>query len=71
MEQLQNTYEESSVNKVATTEEDNIKLSVKSLAQLTGFPVDFIKKELLLETNTLSLNELRDSMVKYLNKTIA
>ncbi len=46
------------------TEEQKIPLD--SLSSLTGFPVDFIKKELLLEEDQLSLAELRRSMLSYL-----
>lgn len=46
------------------TEEQKIPLN--SLSQLTGFPVDFIKKELLLEDDQLSLAELRKSMLAYM-----
>lgn len=46
------------------TEEQKIPLD--SLSTLTGFPVDFIKKELLLEEDQLSLAELRRSMLTYL-----
>lgn len=43
---------------------------VSSLSDLTGFPIDFIKKELLIENDTLSLSELRVSMVNYLNTNL-
>ncbi|MBH47524.1 MAG: hypothetical protein CME71_05090 [Halobacteriovorax sp.] len=46
------------------TEEQKIPLD--SLSSMTGFPVDFIKKELLLEEDQLSLAELRRSMLTYL-----
>ena len=46
------------------TEEQKIPL--ESLSTLTGFPVDFIKKELLLDDDQLSLAELRRSMLTYL-----
>lgn len=42
------------------------KIPLDSLSTLTGFPVDFIKKELLLEEDQLSLAELRRSMLTYL-----
>lgn len=46
------------------TEEQKIPLD--SLSKLTGFPVDFIKKELLLDDDQLSLAELRKSMISYM-----
>ena len=42
------------------------KISIDSLAGLTGFPADFIKRELLLEASNLSLNELRERVATYL-----
>jgi hypothetical protein len=42
------------------------KIPLNSLSNLTGFPVDFIKKELLLEDDQLSLAELRRSMLAYI-----
>ncbi len=47
------------------------KVSLSSLSELTGFPVDFIKKELLIEKEEpISLNELRTSMMSYLESTV-
>lgn len=52
--------------------EKNVELS--SLSDLTGFPVEFIKKELLIsesdDSKEISLNELRNKMLKYLDKTM-
>ena len=42
-------------------------VSVGRLSQLTGFPEDFIKKELLLDDDTLSLFFLRQRVSQYLN----
>ncbi len=42
------------------------KIPLDSLSKLTGFPVDFIKKELLLDDDQLSLAELRKSMLAYM-----
>lgn len=44
------------------------KVPISSLAELTGFPSEFIKKELLLEDPT-SMQALRVSMARYLNST--
>ncbi len=41
-------------------------VDVNELAEMTGFPVDFIKSELLLESNSLSVDDLRNTMVSYL-----
>lgn len=42
------------------------KVSLSSLSELTGFPVDFIKKELLLEEEPVSMSDLRQSVLRYL-----
>ena len=45
-------------------------ISLGRLAELTGFPVDYIKKELLLEGENLeelSLEELRKRVLLYLD----
>ena len=42
-------------------------VSLDKLSQLTGFPEDFIKKELLLDDDTLSLSLLRKHVTHYLN----
>lgn len=42
-------------------------VSLSTLAEMTGFPVDYIKSELLLNKDALSLDELRSIMVKYLS----
>jgi hypothetical protein len=42
------------------------KVPLESLSEMTGFPVDFIKKELLLESKELSMADLRKSMMDYL-----
>lgn len=48
---------------------DDQKVPLSSLSELTGFPVEFIKKELLLEGEELSMSELRTSMISYLETT--
>lgn len=57
---------ESKTDGLAVEEE----VSLSSLSKLTGFPVDFIKKELALENDTLSMKELRKSMLVFLQSTI-
>ena len=53
------------VSKPATGE---MPVSLEQLAELTGFPVDFIKRELLLnEESELSVDELRAKVLNYLN----
>ncbi|MFT6631371.1 MAG: hypothetical protein ACJAS4_001320 [Bacteriovoracaceae bacterium] len=51
---------------------ENQKVDLKAFAEMTGFPVELIKKELLQDENTdeLSLEELRAAMVSYLDSTM-
>ena len=45
-------------------------VSLGTLAELTGFPVDYIKRELLLDGETiegLSVEDLRAKVLAYLN----
>ena len=43
-------------------------VSLGSLATLTGFPVDYIKRELFLDDDAdLSVEELREKVMAYLN----
>ncbi len=43
-------------------------ITLGSLAELTGFPVDYIKRELLLENEVnLDVVELREKVLTYLN----
>lgn len=51
----------------SSTEE---KVSFSTLSEMTGFPVEFIKKELLIEEEPVSMSQLRSSMAKYLEQTI-
>lgn len=43
-------------------------VSLGSLAELTGFPIDYIKRELFLESGEdISMEELRKKVLAYLN----
>lgn len=51
--------------------EESQKVDLNSFAKMTGFPVELIKKELLInEKEELSLEQLRDAMVSYLDSTM-
>jgi len=53
-------------SKPRTQEESDV--SIKELSDLTGFPADFIKRELLLnDDQDLSLEELRKKVLRYLD----
>jgi len=45
------------------------RVSLNTLSSLTGFPLEFIKKELLIQEDSLSMVELRESMLTYLSKS--
>jgi predicted HTH domain antitoxin len=56
-----------SESKPATQDEA---VSLGKLSELTGFPVDFIKRELLLDSETdLSVEELRAKVLSYLDSS--
>lgn len=43
-------------------------VSIGSLAEMTGFPIDYIKRELVLsDDNDLSVEELRKKVLAYLS----
>ncbi len=44
-------------------------VDLDSLSKLTGFPVDFIKKELALADSEVPLEDLRKSMLTFLDST--
>lgn len=48
--------------------ESETSVSLGSLAALTGFPVEYIKRELILgDGQELSVEELREKVMAYLN----
>lgn len=52
------------------TAQENEQVSISSLSDMTGFPEDFIKRELLLEDDRqISMHELRQSVLRYLEDT--
>ncbi len=50
---------------------DKERVSLTTLSELTGFPLEFIKKELLIQEDSLSMGELRESVLTYLSKSDA
>lgn len=51
----------------ATSEKERVSLS--TLSEMTGFPLEFIKKELLIQGDSLSMSELRESVLDYLSRS--
>lgn len=65
--------DQAAINREVCLEESKEEVKLSALSDLTGFPVDFIKKELMLSeggTEEVTLNELRSKMLKYLDKTM-
>lgn len=56
-------------DKTNTNAEAKTVVALSSLSEMTGFPVDFIKSELFVEGEELSMDELRKSMAGYLEST--
>lgn len=56
------------------TKEDQEMVTLKSLSDLTGFPIKMIKDELFanseLGEETVSLDDLRKAMLNYLDQTM-
>ena len=50
-----------------TSEKERVSLS--TLSEMTGFPLEFIKKELLIQGDSLSMSELRESVLDYLSRS--
>jgi len=44
------------------------KVSMDTLSTMTGFPADFIKSELIVEDEDLSVSDLRETMINFLEK---
>ncbi|MAF76530.1 MAG: hypothetical protein CME63_03700 [Halobacteriovoraceae bacterium] len=44
------------------------KVSLDSLSMMTGFPVEFIKSELIVDGEDISMADLRKTMVNFLEK---
>lgn len=44
-------------------------VKLETLAEISGVPLEYIKKELLLEGDDVSMEDLRSSMLKHLDDT--
>lgn len=53
-----------SVNKDVNETGSNVSLG--SLSELVGFPVEYLKKELVLDNDEISMDELRIRMLSFL-----
>ena len=49
---------------------DDEEITLEQISLLTDFPEDFIKKELLIDENEISMKEFRSKVLEYLEKTI-
>ena len=55
---------------VFSTDVGSTPVDLKAFSKLVGFPVNFIKEELLVDTESMSLSELRNSVLTYLHDTM-
>lgn len=46
-------------------------VNLETLAEVSGVPLEYIKKELLLDGEDVSMEDLRSSMLKHLNDSFA
>jgi len=46
-------------------------VNLETLAEISGVPMEYIKKELLLEGEDVSMDDLRNTMLKHLSDTFA
>lgn len=57
-------------SKPSTNEVNEEGVNLATLAELTGFPVDYIKRELLLsDDQELSMDDLREKVLSYLDSS--
>gem|GEM_PF-2609541 len=47
------------------------KVQLTSLSELTGFPIDFLKKELVMTDDEISVQELRNRVANFLDSTLS
>ena len=61
-----------SIDKIFNSElsGDDEEITLEQISLLTDFPEDFIKKELLIEKNEISMKDFRLKVLEYLEKTI-
>ncbi len=55
-------------NKAQEVERESEKVSLDTLSLMTGFPADFIKSELIVDGDDLSVSDLRKTMINFLEK---
>ncbi len=51
--------------------QENSEVKVEELASLTGFPVEFLKSELLIDGEEIELSNLREKVLAYLDRTVS
>ncbi len=56
---------------IETSEVNGPEVQVEELAKLTGFPVEYLKAELLIEENEIDLSNLREKVLAYLDRTVS
>ncbi len=61
---------EDSIHTTESSTPADLKVTMESLERLTGFPKEFIKSELSLNHDELSLEQLRKSVLCFLDQTL-
>lgn len=46
-------------------------VQVEELAKLTGFPVEYLKSELLIDGEEIELSSLREKVLAYLDRSVS
>lgn len=54
-----------------TSEVNPTEVQVEELAKLTGFPVEYLKAELLIDGDEIDLGNLREKVLAYLDRSVS
>lgn len=54
-----------------TSEVNPSEVQVEELAKLTGFPVEYLKAELLIDGDEIDLRNLREKVLAYLDRSVS
>ena len=56
---------------IESTEVNASEVQVEELAKLTGFPVEYLKAELLIDGDEIDLRNLREKVLAYLDRSVS
>jgi len=57
-------------DQASAVDQEKMRVTLESLSELTGFPVSFIKKELMLDNDEIKMDHLRKKVATYLDATM-